>query len=183
MHTPLQYKVANTLAQARHTRASDGPQPWATMAHKGIAALRVISVLGAGGACGSPAGSEIDAYARHALAANGFGDAGIGHFDRSPSPAAGRAVPAKQASRLSRLARAIEQALQSLGARLRHRRARAEPRRVASATFQLLRGLDSHTLRDLGFDRSELTSVAAEAAGEIVATRVRCSPSPLCRQA
>jgi hypothetical protein len=36
-----------------------------------------------------------------------------------------------------------------------------------------LRSLDDHTLRDLGFDRSELTSVAAEVTGDAVHTRIR----------
>ena len=36
-----------------------------------------------------------------------------------------------------------------------------------------LRQLDAHTLKDLGFDRSEILSVAAEVAGAAEPTRVR----------
>jgi uncharacterized protein YjiS (DUF1127 family) len=46
------------------------------------------------------------------------------------------------------------------GALDRHRR-----RRAMRATLASLDGLDRHLLRDLGLDRSELPSVAAEAAG------------------
>ena len=49
--------------------------------------------------------------------------------------------------------------------RLRYRRARD--------VYDALRELDDRALRDLGFDRSELTSVAAEVAGEAECTRVR----------
>lgn len=49
--------------------------------------------------------------------------------------------------------------------RLRHRQARD--------VYDALRELDDRALRDLGFDRSELTSVAAEVAGEAECTRVR----------
>jgi len=36
-----------------------------------------------------------------------------------------------------------------------------------------LRELDTHTLRDLGFDRSELGSLVAEIGGQVGPTRVR----------
>jgi len=63
---------------------------------------------------------------------------------------------------LSRLARAIEQ-----GGR---RWALARERR---RTEIALSGLDARTLSDIGFARSEISSVASEAAGEIEATRQR----------
>ena len=46
-------------------------------------------------------------------------------------------------------------------------------RRQARIAYDALRSLDDHTLRDLGFDRSELTSVAAEVTGDAVHTRIR----------
>ena len=49
-------------------------------------------------------------------------------------------------------------------------------RRQAAATYAALRELDDHMLHDLGFDRSEVSSVAAESAGEIERTRVRALP-------
>ncbi len=48
-------------------------------------------------------------------------------------------------------------------------------RRRASDMYSELRALDTRTLRDLGLDRSELLSVAREAAGLVVA-RERRSP-------
>jgi len=63
---------------------------------------------------------------------------------------------------LARLADAAEQLSQQW---LRDR----ERRRTERA----LRGLDARGLRDIGFTRGEISSVAAEAAGEIEATRQR----------
>ncbi len=51
--------------------------------------------------------------------------------------------------------------------------ARYRQRRHAQATYDALRRLDDHMLRDLGFDRSEMTSVAAEVTGEAERTRTR----------
>jgi uncharacterized protein YjiS (DUF1127 family) len=49
------------------------------------------------------------------------------------------------------------------------RRARQQARSARDA----LRGLDDRALRDLGIDRSEISSLAAEFAGEAERTRVR----------
>lgn len=46
-------------------------------------------------------------------------------------------------------------------------------RQRASAIRDMLRQLDDRSLHDLGFDRSEITSVAAEATGRAESTRVR----------
>ena len=45
--------------------------------------------------------------------------------------------------------------------------------RSARATYRALRELDTRTLHDLGLDRSEMRSVAAEIAGESDRTRVQ----------
>jgi uncharacterized protein YjiS (DUF1127 family) len=45
--------------------------------------------------------------------------------------------------------------------------------RRAATVYNALRSLDDHTLRDLGFDRSDIRSVAAEFAGEAESTRLR----------
>ena len=45
-------------------------------------------------------------------------------------------------------------------------------RQYARATYAALRGLDARVLRDLGFHRSELMSIAAEMAGAADATRI-----------
>jgi hypothetical protein len=48
----------------------------------------------------------------------------------------------------------------------------------AHAVYEALDGLDDHTLHDLGFDRSELASVAAELGGIAERTRVRTLLEP-----
>lgn len=45
--------------------------------------------------------------------------------------------------------------------------------RAARATYGALRELDDRVLHDLGIERSELTSVAAEVAGQAARTRVQ----------
>ena len=56
--------------------------------------------------------------------------------------------------------------------------ARRKKRRGAGARQNTLRELDNHALRDLGLDRSEITSVAAEMSGQVERTRVRSAPKP-----
>jgi uncharacterized protein YjiS (DUF1127 family) len=51
---------------------------------------------------------------------------------------------------------------------VRHRQ-----RRHARVTYDTLSRLDDHTLRDLGFDRLEISSLAAESSGRVEATRIR----------
>jgi uncharacterized protein YjiS (DUF1127 family) len=63
--------------------------------------------------------------------------------------------------------------IDALNAVARRAYARRQQRRQARATCDALRGLDDGALRDLGFDRSEITSVAAEVTGAAESTRVR----------
>ena len=67
----------------------------------------------------------------------------------------------------------IAAAIRALGAAAREARARYQRIRHARAVCAALRGLDDHILRDLGIDRSEISSVAAEAAGHAEITRIR----------
>ena len=70
-------------------------------------------------------------------------------------------------------------ALRSIGIVARRIYARWRRVRDTRATYYALRELDDRTLRDLGFDRSELTSIAAEASGQAGRTRVRLTPCGL----
>ncbi len=53
---------------------------------------------------------------------------------------------------------------------------RHRQRRHARVTYQTLSRLDDHTLRDLGFDRLEISSLAAESSGSVESTRIRTLP-------
>jgi uncharacterized protein YjiS (DUF1127 family) len=105
---------------------------------------------------------EIDACARRAFSANGFGDAVVVE-QRPPSGAPGANAPG---SRLSAALRSLRDfAARHYAAWRRQGRARD--------TLRALDELDSRTLRDLGFDRSELPSIAVELAAAIHHSRVQ----------
>lgn len=110
---------------------------------------------------------EVAAYARHALAANGFGDAVI---DLGRAQAPFRARPRRAARRWPPIVEAILTGVRSL---FRPVVAWWRRRQQASATSLALQALDARALRDLGFDRSEISSVAAEIAGDAARTRAR----------
>ena len=84
-----------------------------------------------------------------------------------------RARGIARAHRSFTLGEIIVAAIEAVGAIARRALARHRQRQLARATCEALRQLDDHALRDLGFDRAEITSVAAEVAGEGERTRVR----------
>ena len=67
----------------------------------------------------------------------------------------------------------IEEAMRDAKRIVRRLRARRRERRRLQSTYNELRALDDHTLRDLGFHRDELMSVAAEVSGAAERTRTR----------
>lgn len=144
-----------------------------------------ITTLGRGVAgndpvCDGPAGSrhEIEAWARRAGAASGFGDAATGDMAAPdtasfPWPSTYELYQAARANRAFALAEMVAAALRSGRALVRRIYRRYRQHRRSSTLYETLSQLDDRTLRDLGFDRSEIKSVAAEWAGEAEATRVR----------
>jgi uncharacterized protein YjiS (DUF1127 family) len=80
---------------------------------------------------------------------------------------------ATQDHRSFTLAEIIVAAIQAAGALVRRVYACHRQRRQARAIYDELRQLDDRTLRDLGLDRSEITSVAAEVTGKAECTRGR----------
>jgi uncharacterized protein YjiS (DUF1127 family) len=120
-----------------------------------------------------PARDEIEAYALHAFAANGFGDATLGAADQRPDSSRERDGRAVHAHRFGRLAQSVEATLLAIGTAARRMYAKWKQRQQARATYVALSELDARTLRDLGFDRSEIRSVAAEVAGDADSTRAR----------
>lgn len=76
------------------------------------------------------------------------------------------AVPAVPAPLLRRAVLALRDAMRRLA--MEHRR-----RRLERATLLTLQSLDARTLRDLGFDRSEMPSIANGLLGEADVTRAR----------
>lgn len=120
---------------------------------------------------------DIESWAQHARAANGLGD-----LDTSPAIAARPAsYELQQTARTRRsfmLGEALVAAVRAGSAIARRAYARYRQRRQASAFYDALRQLDDHTLRDLGFDRSELRSVVAEVTGQAEHTRLRVVLAP-----
>jgi uncharacterized protein YjiS (DUF1127 family) len=125
-----------------------------------------------------PAVSDAEAWARHALAANGFGDgAGVGDGAITDAPSARptsyELYHAARAHCSFTLGEIIVALMQALAVFARQALARHRQRRRARSTYDALRQLDDRTLRDLGFERSEIRSVVAEMIEEVEYTRVR----------
>lgn len=106
--------------------------------------------------------AQIEAWAKHAAAANGFGDAG--EIVVATAPVSAPVPPRKSAwQRLGDFAAAFFRSW------LEYRLRRAEQ--------EVLARLDPATLRDLGIDRSEIGSISAESNGTSSPSRRRVAPS------
>ena len=117
---------------------------------------------------GSTYADDVDAWARHATATNGFGDASEPSLSRTYDlyrrARASRTVYVH--GLVSRFGRWMARSLRRLAAFLMRRR-------QATVTRFALDALDDRTLHDLGFHRTEIGSIAAEATGQAERTRVR----------
>ena len=116
---------------------------------------------------------EIQAQALRTFAGNGFGDAAIGRTEPHVLLDSVELYHLARANRSYQLREIIGATLQAVGAFVRQMVTRWNRQQRARATYLALRGLDSRMLRDLGFHRSELMSVAAEVAGVADYTRAR----------
>jgi uncharacterized protein YjiS (DUF1127 family) len=115
--------------------------------------------------------TELEAIALRTFA-GGFGDAEIGQAQPLGAVDSIELYHLARGHRSYRLAEIFAAMVQATAAAGRRMLARWKRKRQARATYVALRGLSERTLRDLGFDRSELLSVATEAAGGDC-TRVR----------
>jgi uncharacterized protein YjiS (DUF1127 family) len=115
------------------------------------------------------------AVALRTLAASGFGEAAL---TRSGDQLPSRQLEAwARASRSRAIGQFIASIVRAIRDGVRRTFARIERHQQARATMLALSALDSHTLRDLGFHRSEIPSIAAEAAGLFEPSHVRAVQS------
>ena len=114
------------------------------------------------------AANDIAAWIRHAEAANGFGG------DAAPTaPLSYRLHLGARASRSAYVGGLLAAALVKVVAAVREALAAHRRRREARVMRTGLHELDDRTLRDIGFTRSEIESVVAEATGDAEWTRLR----------
>jgi uncharacterized protein YjiS (DUF1127 family) len=110
-----------------------------------------------------PVGTDLKAWATQTFDVSGAGDAAI-----APEPASvARPTDVHRKARAARsraIGNFVAACVASLRAALRRARDRYRMYRVARDTRDALRSLDDRTLRDLGYDRSEIESVAMEVA-------------------
>ena len=116
---------------------------------------------------------ETQAQALRTFAGNGFGDAAIGRTESHVLLDSVELYHLARANRSYKLREIVNATLQAVGDVVRQMVTRWNRQQRARATYLALRGLDSRMLRDLGFHRSELMSVAAEVAGVADYTRAR----------
>lgn len=117
--------------------------------------------------------NEHDAPALRAFAANGFGDASIG---RAEPYSLLNSIELQQQARAHRSrwqSQLLNKLVRAAADYMRGVRARWERRQQVRATFLALDALDASTLRDLGFHRSEIWSVATELSGDTGSSRGR----------
>ena len=114
------------------------------------------------------AAHDIAAWVRHAEGANGFGGDAV-----SRSPLSYRLLLQARTHRSAYLGRLIAMALTTVAAGVRDAHAAFRRRCEARVMRAGLHELDDRTLRDIGFTRSEIESVVAEATGEAEWTRLR----------
>jgi uncharacterized protein YjiS (DUF1127 family) len=124
-----------------------------------------------------PLRDPLEAVALRTLATNGFGDAAITRTAQYGFLASAQQYQAARTAQSRWIGARVATLAQALRARVQRAYASWRRGRHARAVFDALNALDTRTLRDLGFDRSEILSVAAEVAGATAPTRVHAAPS------
>jgi uncharacterized protein YjiS (DUF1127 family) len=117
--------------------------------------------------------TELDALVLRTFAGSGFGDAVI---DTTVAPAPVTSFDLYHLARAHRsyqLREIVKALLQAVTDAVQPVITRWRQKQQARAAYRTLQALDTRTLRDLGFDRSELMSVATELATGGSSTRVR----------
>jgi uncharacterized protein YjiS (DUF1127 family) len=121
---------------------------------------------------GAVSSTRLDPWARHAFASNGFGGASLAGLapDAPDGDALLHRAHADRSHAMADVLAAVWRAVRSLA---QHAYASHQRRVRAREVYDTLRRLDDHMLHDLGLDRSELSSVAAEATGGAEHTRAQ----------
>jgi uncharacterized protein YjiS (DUF1127 family) len=164
--------------------------PLATTESKKLAALEEIAARNVS-TCGDtptiiarhgPAGNDAtiseddgEPWALHASAANGFGHVATNDSTSSVRPTSYEVHCAGRAYRSFILGEIIVAAIRTVAATARRAYARLLQRRRSRAIYDALRELDDRTLHDIGFERSEIGSVAAEMTRKAEQTRLRAT--------
>jgi uncharacterized protein YjiS (DUF1127 family) len=115
---------------------------------------------------------ELDAWARRAGAANGFGEAISATVDLRPLPDSLPLAIEARTHRFATLLKVVRVVIASLSEAVRRDLAAWRRAREEHATFRALRALDQRTLHDIGLDSSEVRSAASELAGGADRTRI-----------
>jgi uncharacterized protein YjiS (DUF1127 family) len=113
---------------------------------------------------------ELAAWARRAVLSSGFGEAPTNSMPSADSLARDAAARAKVRTGLAAM---VAELAQAAAAAVRRALDAWRRQRDRHATERALRALDGRTLRDLGFDPSEVHSVAMELSGDAEPTRVQ----------
>ncbi len=114
----------------------------------------------------------LESWPPYAIAANDLGDVAASPSTSSALAGSYELHRAARAYRSLMLGSIIVASIRAVVAIARRAYARHRQRQRASAIYDVLRKIDDRTLRDMGFDRGEIWSVAAEMSGEAQQTRV-----------
>ncbi len=114
-----------------------------------------------------------DEVALRAFAAGGPGDVPTADAPYGEWPMSYEVYQAARARQSAAIATLIAAAIQAAGAFARRAYARYQQRRQARGIRVALGELDDRTLHDLGFNRDEIASIAAETTGRAECSRLR----------